>query len=291
MNCNLCPRECNIDRSITKGLCDTNDKITVANASLHMWEEPCISGENGSGTVFFCGCNLKCVYCQNREISNNNTGKEISQQRLSEIFIELQSQGAHNINIVTGTHFADKIIIALDIAKSKGLSIPIVYNTSGYESLKTLKLLKPYVDIYLTDFKYFNPALAQNYSKASNYPDIVKTALDEMVRQKDLSFDNDGMMKQGVLVRHLCLPGQEKDSKKILEYLHYNYGDRIIISIMSQFTPISLEAYPEINRKLSPKEYERIISYALSIGIDNAFIQEGETAQESFIPQFDNRGI
>ena len=291
MNCNLCPRECNIDRSITKGLCGTTDTITVANASLHMWEEPCISGENGSGTVFFCGCNLKCVYCQNREISTNNTGKEISVQRLSEIFIELQSKGAHNINIVTGTNFADKIIVALDIAKSRGLSVPIVYNTSGYESLKTLKLLSPYVDIYLTDFKYFNPSLAQNYSKASNYPDVAKKALDEMVKQKELSFDNDGMMKQGVLVRHLCLPGHEEDSKKILDYLHYNYGDRIIISIMNQFTPISLDVYPEINRKLSYKEYERIISYALSIGIDNAFIQEGETAQESFIPQFDNRGI
>lgn len=291
MNCNLCPRKCNIDRSITKGFCGATDKIMVANASLHMWEEPCISGENGSGTVFFCGCNLKCVYCQNRQISSNNTGKEITEQRLSEIFIELQNKSAHNINIVTGTHFADKIINALDIAKSKGLHIPIVYNTSGYESTETLKLLEPYIDIYLADFKYLDPSLAQKYSSAANYPDVVKKALDEMVKQKDLVFDDNGMMKQGVIVRHLCLPGYEKDSKEILKHLHYSYGDRIIISIMNQFTPIFLEDYPQINRKLSPNEYERIISYAISIGVDNAFIQEGETAEESFIPQFDNRGI
>ncbi len=291
MNCNLCPRKCNIDRSLEKGFCNTNDKITVANASLHMWEEPCISGDNGSGTVFFCGCNLKCVYCQNREISLNNTGKEISIDRLAEIFIELQAKGAHNINIVTGTHFADKIAFALDTAKSSGLNIPVVYNCGGYESLKTLKLLEPFIDIYLTDFKYFDPVLADKYSKAPDYPQIAKAALDEMVKQKELSFDDDGMMKQGVLVRHLCLPGYEKDSKNILKYLHESYGDRIIISIMNQFTPISLQAFDEINRKLSDKEYERIITYAISIGIDNAFIQEGETAEESFIPQFDNRGI
>ncbi|MBO5454606.1 MAG: radical SAM protein [Clostridia bacterium] len=291
MTCNLCPRKCNIDRQHKKGLCNTYDKILAANASLHMWEEPCISGDKGSGTVFFSGCNLKCVYCQNRNISLNNTGKEISVERLAEIFLELQKKGAHNINLVTGTHFADKIACAIGIARNNGLSVPVVYNCSGYESHETLKMLEPFVDIYLPDFKYWDASLSDKYSKAPDYPQVAKQAIDEMVKQKELVFDDDGMMKQGVLVRHLCLPGYVENSKNILKYLHESYGNRIIISIMNQFTPANLEDYPEINRKLTKEEYDLIVAYALSYGIENAYIQEGETASESFIPDFDCRGI
>jgi len=291
MICNLCPRKCNTDRSKQKGYCNTGEKIVAANASLHMWEEPCISGDRGSGTVFFSGCNLKCVYCQNRSISLNASGKEITVERLAEIFLELQHKGAHNINLVTGTHFADKIIEAVSLSKENGLILPVVYNSSGYESVETLRALERVIDIYLPDFKYFDSALAEKYSKAFDYPEVTARALDEMVRQKDLVFDEDGMMKQGVLVRHLCLPGYIENSKNILKYLHENFGDRIIISIMNQFTPINLDNFPEINRKVTEDEYELIVSYAVSIGIDNAYIQEGETVSESFIPPFDSRGI
>jgi len=241
--------------------------------------------------VFFSGCNLKCVYCQNRSISLNASGKEITVERLAEIFLELQHKGAHNINLVTGTHFADKIIEAVSLSKENGLILPVVYNSSGYESVETLRALERVIDIYLPDFKYFDSALAEKYSKAFDYPEVTARALDEMVRQKDLVFDEDGMMKQGVLVRHLCLPGYIENSKNILKYLHENFGDRIIISIMNQFTPINLDNFPEINRKVTEDEYELIVSYAVSIGIDNAYIQEGETVSESFIPPFDSRGI
>lgn len=291
MNCNLCPRKCNIDRTSKPGFCSAYDVLRLARASLHMWEEPCISGENGSGTVFFCGCNLKCVYCQNREISLNSKGKEISVERLSEIFLELQQKKAHNINLVTPTHYTPQIISSVSLAKEKGLNIPVVYNCGGYENLQQIKDLKNTVDIYMPDFKYFDSDLAQKYSSAEDYPDIVKRILDEMVKQKELIFDDDGMMKQGVLVRHLILPGYLENSKKVLKYLNENYGDRIIISIMNQFTPSGLEKYPEINRRVTKDEYDEIVSYAISIGIDNAYIQEGETALESFIPEFDNSGL
>ncbi|MBO5098854.1 MAG: radical SAM protein [Clostridia bacterium] len=293
MNCNLCPRNCDVDRSINKGYCGQTDKIKVARASLHMWEEPCISGERGSGTVFFSGCGLRCVFCQNFDIAKGDTGKEITVERLAEIFCELKEKGAHNINLVTGDHFVPEIIRALDIAKANGMDLPIVFNTSSYINKETLKCLENYVDIYLADFKYFDNETAKKYSNAENYLQVAKTAIEEMVSQKGTPvYDDEGMMTKGVIVRHLLMPGHLQESKAIIRYVYEEYGERVVLSIMNQYTPLKqVEKYPEINRKLSPKEYERIISYALSIGIDNAFIQEGETAQESFIPQFDNRGI
>lgn len=291
MNCNLCPRNCNIDRTSSPGFCSSPASLRLARASLHMWEEPCISGENGSGTVFFCGCNLKCVYCQNREISSGRKGKEISLTRLTEIFLELQQKGAHNINLVTPTHYAPEITDAVRMAREKGLNIPIVYNCGGYENLSQIKALEKTVDIYMPDFKYIHGDLAEKYSFAKDYPVVIKRVLDEMVKQKELVFDDNGMMKQGVLVRHLILPGYIENSKEILKYLNENFGDRIIISIMNQFTPFGLEKYPEINRCVTKEEYDEVVSYAISLGIDNAYIQEGETASESFIPEFNNSGL
>ena len=291
MKCNICPRKCNTDRNIKKGYCNTSMEIVAARASLHMWEEPCISGERGSGTVFFSGCNLKCVYCQNKSISLNKKGKKITPERLAEIFLELQNKGAHNINLVTPTHFAFQIIEAVKLAKEKGLTLPVVYNCGGYESVETLKALENTVDIYLTDFKYYYSALSKKYSGAEDYPFVAKSALDEMVKQKELVFNDEGMLIKGVLVRHLILPNYPQNSKQVLKYLYESFGNRILLSIMNQFTPIGLEDFPEINRTITKEEYDDIISYALSIGIENAYIQEGETAKESFIPEFNNSGI
>ena len=294
MKCNLCPRNCGVDREKgEKGFCNMPDEVYVARASLHMWEEPCISAEEGSGTVFFSGCNLRCVYCQNRKISTGETGKSVTVERLAEIFLELQKKGANNINIVTGVHYADKIKEALCVAKKNGLAIPVVYNTSGYESVETLKMLEDCVDIYLTDFKYIEKESATKYSKAPDYVEVVKKATDEMVRQKpEVIFDERGIATSGVIVRHLILPGMDKQSKEIIKYLYERYNDKIFMSLMNQFTPLSgLESFPEINRKITDGEYESVIDYAVSIGVENAYIQEGETQNESFIPDFNCDGI
>lgn len=286
--CGICPRKCMVDRQKTLGACKSTDKIGVARASLHLWEEPCISGDNGSGTVFFSGCNLGCVYCQNRKISNGQLGRELSEEELSRVFLLLQEKGAHNINLVTPTHFAMQIKKALIIAKSKGLHIPIVYNTSGYESVATLKNFHGLVDIYLTDFKYMNSDIAKKYSNAPDYPETAKLALEEMVRQtSEAVFDDKGMMQKGVIVRHLILPSYTKDSKNIIEYIYKTYGDTVFMSIMNQFTPLeNVKDYPEINRKVTQGEYDEVIDFAISLGVENAFIQEGETQSESFIPDF-----
>jgi putative pyruvate formate lyase activating enzyme len=291
--CNICPRKCNIDRSVNKGFCGQGDNIVVARAALHMWEEPCISGDKGSGTVFFSGCNLKCVYCQNHSISSLHNGKEITIDRLSEIFLELQDKGALNINLVTPTHYVYQIIEALKIAKDKGLVIPIVYNSSGYESVDTLKLLDGFIDIYLPDFKYYDDTYSIKYSNAPNYFNTASLAIDEMVRQVGkIEFDEFGIMKKGIIVRHLLLPGLINDSKKILDYLYNKYKDSIYISIMNQYTPLPhVKKYPELDRKVSDEEYDELIDYAIDLGITNAFIQEGETCLESFIPEFDNQGV
>ena len=294
MKCYLCPRMCGADRNNGElGFCSMPDEIYAARAALHMWEEPCISGEEGSGTVFFSGCNLKCVYCQNYKISRGENGKKITVDRLAEIFLELQGQNANNINLVTGVHYADKIVKALDIAKTKGLEIPVVYNSSGYENVDTLKMLENYVDIYLTDFKYADKESAEKYSKAPDYVDVVKKATDEMVRQKpEVVFDERGVAKSGVIVRHLILPGMIEQSKEIVKYLHNRYKDKIFMSLMNQFTPLSgLESFTEINRKITEEEYESVIDYAVFLGIENAYIQEGETQEESFIPDFGNQGV
>lgn len=292
--CRLCPRNCGVNRLAGKiGICGVDARLFVARAALHYWEEPCISGENGSGAVFFSGCGLHCVYCQNREISNGESGKEISIERLAQIFLELRQKGANNINLVTPTHYLPHIIEAVRLAKSKGLRLPIVYNTSGYEKVESLRMLEGVVDIFLPDFKYRDPEPAQKYSRAPDYFDVAAAALDEMVRQAGTpQFDENGMMQKGVIVRHLILPGHTGDSKDIVRYLYERYGDKIYISLMNQYTPMkSVSSIPELNRKLSDKEYDEVVDYAVSIGVENGFIQEGGTAEESFIPPFDNEGV
>ena len=293
MKCNLCPRNCDVDRASSKGYCGQTDKLKVARASLHMWEEPCISGEKGSGTVFFSGCGLRCVFCQNFDIANGNVGKEITVERLAEIFLELKEKGAHNINLVTGDHFTEQIIKALDIAKSKGMDLPVVFNTSSYINKETLKKLENYVDIYLADFKYFDNDTAKKYSNADNYLQVVKTAIEEMVSQKGVPvYDDEGMMTKGVIVRHLLMPGKLQESKAIIRYVYEEYGERVVLSIMNQYTPLKqVEKYPEINRKVTEEEYESLINYAISIGVKEAYVQEGDTAEESFIPPFDFEGV
>lgn len=291
--CSLCPRMCNIDREVTTGYCGVKQTLRVARAALHFWEEPCISGEEGSGAVFFTGCNLRCVFCQNYQIARAEQGKEITVERLSEIFLELQEKKANNINLVTATHYVPQVVEALKMAKSQGLHIPVVYNCGGYETVETLKLLEGLVDIYLPDFKYVDSERAKRYSHAENYPEAAKTALAEMVRQQPRAeFDERGMMKKGVIVRHLMLPGGIKDSKAVVKYLYETYGNQIFVSLMNQYTPLPHVAdYPEINRKLKKFEYDRLVDYAIALGVENGFIQEGETAEESFIPAFTNEGV
>ncbi|MCD8131072.1 MAG: radical SAM protein [Lachnospiraceae bacterium] len=344
--CALCPRNCEADRSAENvGFCGVPNEIYVARASLHMWEEPCLSGSNGSGTVFFMGCNLKCVYCQNHTIalgsagSAQNTkttvqqssdassrpgcnfplrGKKLTPSDLAQVFLRLQQAGAHNINLVTPSHYVPQIRQALLLAKVDGLTLPIVYNSSGYELPDTLKLLDGLVDIYMPDFKYMSPTLAARYSNAPDYPEIAKAALAEMYRQTGkpvfakapdsphgsgekqvkTAGRNDvcaaePLMTRGVLVRYLLLPGYLKDGKAVLEYLHTAYGDNIYISIMNQYTPqpAQLAGCPELNRRVTTYEYNSLVNYALTLGIENAYIQEGKTAEESFIPDFEDAGF
>jgi len=253
-----------------------------------MWEEPCISGDRGSGTVFFSGCSLGCVYCQNYKLSRGLTGKIITQNQLSDIFLRLQEKGAHNINLVTPTHFIPQIIEAITIAKEKGLVIPIVYNTSGYEKFQVLKLLKGYANIYLPDFKYFSDNIAKKYSGCRDYFKYASKAVEEMLMQTgEAVFNEDGIMTKGVIVRHLVLPGQNEDSKAVIKYLHNTFGNSVYLSIMNQYTPLStIKEYPELNRKITDREYDEVVNYAISIGVENGFIQDGETAMESFIPEF-----
>lgn len=288
--CKLCPRSCGSNRAAGQtGYCGMSAEVKVARASLHMWEEPCISGTNGSGTVFFTGCPLKCVYCQNRTIAIGSTGERISIERLSEIFIELQEKGAHNINLVTPTHYVPQIVEALKSAKEKGLHIPIVYNTGSYEKAETIQALEGLVDIYLPDCKYYDSELAAKYSNAPDYFKVASDAIEEMVRQVGKPMFEGNLMKRGVIVRHMILPGHTKDSRKIIERLYKTYGDDIYISIMNQYTPLpQMKNFPEINRRITAREYEKVIDYAISLGIENAFIQEGETAKESFIPDFES---
>lgn len=292
--CVLCPRNCRVNRTIgQKGYCRVDDKLMVARAQLHFWEEPCLSGTAGSGTVFFSGCSMGCVFCQNHEIAAGKAGKVITVDRLAEIFLELQEKGALNINLVTPTHYIFHIKEALEQAKSKGLSIPIVYNTSGYEKAESLKLLAGLIDIYLPDFKYSSPLVAKKYSNAPKYFEMASKALEEMVHQVGLpQFDEKGIMQKGVIVRHLMLPGYLQDSKNVIRYLYETYGDCIYISMMNQYTPLAQIAdYPELNRRVSHSAYKKLVNYAMDLGIQNGFIQQGETALESFIPEFNNEGV
>ncbi|MCI6879246.1 MAG: radical SAM protein [Lachnospiraceae bacterium] len=293
-NCRLCPRECKVDRRAGKtGFCGMTSEVMAARAALHFWEEPCISGTEGSGAVFFSGCTLRCVFCQNHEIAAGAVGKPVTEERLSRIFLELQEKGANNINLVTATQFLPTVIPALQHAKKMGLTIPIVYNTGGYEKVETLRLLEELVNIWLPDCKYRSAELAARYSRAADYPETVKTALAEMVRQTGAPmFDRRGMMKKGVIVRHLVLPGCVSDSKDVLEYLWDTFGNQIYVSIMSQYTPLPhVAAYPEINRKVTDEEYEEIVDYARFLGMSQVYIQEGGCVGESFIPPFNYEGI
>lgn len=293
-DCLLCPRKCGINRSTGQtGVCGVSSEIKVARAALHYWEEPCISGKKGSGAVFFSGCSLHCVFCQNREISDGKAGKVISKERLSDIFMELAVKGANNINLVTPGQYIPDIVWAVNDAKSRGMKLPIIYNTSGYENVTELKLLEGIVDVYLPDFKYMDSTLSTMYSRAKDYPSVAKQALSEMVRQQpDVVIDDaTGLIQKGVIVRQLLLPGHVNDAKAVLKYLYDTYHDHVYISMMSQFTPIALKDYPEINRTVTRREYERLVDYALKIGITNAFIQKGDVAKDSFIPAFDCEGV
>ena len=286
--CNLCPRKCGIDRTKKRGYCKAGSRIKIAYFSLHMWEEPVISGRHGSGTIFFSYCNLRCLYCQNAKISLKGYGKEITYKRLKEIMLLLQEKGAHNINLVTPTHYVPQIAKVLRTIKGKELKIPVVYNTSSYENVGTIKIMNSLIDIYLADLKYYDDALAIKYSDCKNYFEIATMAIDEMYRQVGkIVIGKDGMMKKGLIVRVLLLPGHVHDAKEIINYLYKTYQDDIYISIMNQYTPITTCSYTELNRKVTEAEYEEVINYALTIGVRNAFIQEGETASESFIPNFD----
>lgn len=278
------------------GYCMMEDGIYLARAALHMWEEPCISGESGSGAVFFSGCNLRCVYCQNHEIAAGRKGRQVSVERLSQIFLELQDKGAANINLVTPDHFIIKIAEAVLLAKEKGLRLPVVYNGSGYEKEGIIENLSGIVDIFLTDFKYMDEKAAQKYSFAPDYPEVAKKALAQMVKLVgEPVFDEKGMMTRGVIVRHLLLPGHKKNARDVIRYVYETYGDRVYLSLMNQYTPFERlkenSDYRELCRKITRREYETVVDYALSLGVRNAYIQEGDVAKESFIPAFDYEGI
>ena len=294
--CRLCPRLCGVDRlSGQKGVCGAaGTHAEISRAALHQWEEPCISGSRGSGTVFFNHCNLKCVYCQNRTISQGDTsGIQVTPERLADIFLELQAQRAHNINLVTPTHYACQIALAIDISRSNGLAIPVVYNDGGYEEADTVNFLGDRVQIYLTDFKYWDRKLSTAYSQAPNYGARAIKALDAMVETVgEPVLDREGIMQRGVIVRHLVLPGSWEDSVKIIGFLHRRYGDSIYISIMNQYTPPEECILPDkLKRPVSREDYERVLTFAQDIGVEKGFMQEGGTVSESFIPDFDGTGV
>ena len=290
-NCILCPRKCGVNRYKEKGYCGATNKIKIAYFSLHQWEEPIISGVHGSGTIFFSNCNMKCIYCQNKKISLDGYGVYISNKKLKEIMLLLQEKGAHNINLVTPTMYTPQLNKILKSIKGKELTIPIVYNTSSYENIITLKIMNNLVDIYLADLKYYDDNLAKMYSLVDNYFETATLAIDEMFRQVgSIKIENDLLVK-GLIVRVLVLPGHIDDSKKIIEYLYKTYKDEIIISIMNQYTPINKCKYDNLNRKLTKEEYDEVVEFASNLGVINAFIQEGDTAKDSFIPDFNTNII
>ncbi len=292
--CRLCPRSCGVNRQAgQKGICGVGEEMYIARAALHFWEEPCISGTEGSGAVFFSGCTLKCVFCQNYELSHKETGKRVSPERLSEIFFELEAQGANNINLVTPDHYIPKIAMAMERSRNRGLRIPFVINCSGYETTALLRRLDGLADIYLDDFKYLDPEKARKYSGAADYPERAMESLAEMVRQcPSPVFDERGMMHRGVIVRHLLMPSMVHQAERIVDYVYDHYGDQVYLSLMHQFTPFPrLSGWPEINRRVTKREYERLVNHAIDRGIVHAFIQEGDVAEESFVPKWDGEGV
>lgn len=290
-SCRLCPRECGIDRRERQGFCSAPDTLKVARASLHFWEEPPISGENGSGTVFFSHCPLKCVYCQNRSVSSGGDGLEISAERLCDIFFELKEKGAHNINLVSPTQYADKIKTAVKAAKKKGFDLPFVWNTSGYESVATLRMLEGIVDIYLTDFKYASVSISQRYSHAKDYPLRAVEALGEMMRQQPKCVFDGDLMKKGVIVRHLLLPTLAVDSKNVIDIFYDICKDNAYLSLMRQYTPQSGCEEAELMRPVTDSEYEEVTGYAELLGIRKLFLQDAKSVSESFIPEFNYIGV
>ena len=290
-HCTLCPRMCGADRYSVTGFCGCGTEIRAAKAWLHMWEEPCISGTNGSGTVFFSGCCLKCCFCQNYHISSENFGREISVKRLSEIFLELQEKGAHNINLVSPTPYVPQIIEALELCREK-LEIPIVYNTGGYERVETLKMLEGYVDVYLPDLKYYDNTLGLKYSSTPNYFETASAAILEMFRQVGSCKIENHLIKKGVIIRHLVLPSHRKDSMKILEWIAEIFpGEKVLISLMSQYTPVYKSCeHKEIFRKISTFEYNSVVDKAAELGLDG-FMQERSSAVSDYTPDFDLSGL
>ncbi len=291
--CTLCPRRCVVDRTKKRGYCHAPDGFLVARAALHQWEEPCISHIGGSGTVFFAGCNLSCVFCQNHAISRGDAGALISGSRLAEIFLELAEQGAENINLVTPSHYTDRLIPVLRRAKAAGLTLPIVWNSSAYETAESLRALSGLVDVYLPDFKFIDAKTAQRYANAPDYPEVALAAIDEMVRQCPTPvLDENGKMTRGVIVRHLVLPSHVGAAKRALKTLFDRYGNGLYYSIMRQYTPMdTLEEYPELSRPITDREYGKVCAFAAELGIENGFLQEGDSVGESFIPAFDLQGV
>lgn len=293
MICNICPRRCKVERGSNKGFCGVGNLPVVAKACLHYWEEPCLSGNRGSGTIFFSGCNLKCIFCQNYEISQENYGREVTLERLSDVFLNLQQIGAHNINLVNPTHFAPAVRETVKMAREKGLSIPIVYNTNGYDSPEILEMMDGVVDIYLPDMKYFNTDVSNKYSGASDYFDTASAAVREMYRQVGAArLNEEGIMQGGMIVRHMVLPGHTNDSLSVLEWLRSNMPQDIYVSVMSQYTPYyNACSYPEIDRRLTRREYEKVLSRFYKLGFENGYIQERDSAEEIYIPDFNLNGI
>lgn len=286
-NCTLCPRNCKISRYKQKGFCNSKNKIRIAYADMYKYEEPIIESTNKkSGAIFFSGCNMKCIFCQNYDISTLNIGKEISIEKLKNIMLKLQEKNALNINLVTPTIYVPSIKKAIKKAKKEGLKIPIIYNTSSYENIKTIEMLNNDIDIYLPDLKYYDDNLSQKYSNTKNYFYHATKAIDEMYKQVGKPIIKNNVMEKGVIVRHLLLPGHLEDSKKIIKYLYDTYKDNIYISIMNQYTPIKKLKYENLNKTVSKKEYDELINYAIKLGVKNAFIQIGETQKKSFIPNF-----
>lgn len=291
-NCTLCPRLCHVDRTKNYGICHASDKVDIALVSLHQWEEPCLSGTKGAGTVFFSHCNMRCIFCQNHEISTEGKGYSVTVDRLSQIFLEQQQRQAHCLELVTPTHYVPQIIEALILAKQKGLTIPVVYNTSGYERVETLEKLKNHIDIFLPDFKYFLPQTAQEFSHASNYPQIAKQAIAKMYELVGKPQFKNNLMQKGVIIRHLILPWYYKESMQIVKYIWETYHDNVYLSLMNQYTPMyKALTHPKLKRKLTTFEYDKVINYALDLGIKNCYIQQGHTATTDFIPKFDGTNV
>ncbi len=292
-NCTLCPRMCGVDRYHDHGVCGQGTDITAARAALHFWEEPCLSKDGGSGAVFFSGCTLKCCFCQNYSISQGGLGKSISPERLGEIFLELQEKGARNIDLITATHFLPSILPVLDKVKPY-LHIPVVYNCGGYERVETLRMLEGYVDVYLPDLKYFSSEVSKRYSAAPDYFQYASEAVQEMIRQcGEPVFDRDGMLIKGVLIRHMVLPGQKEDSIRLLHWMKENLPEKKwLISLMSQYTPFfRAKEFPEINRRVTTYEYNKVLDTALYLGLDQGYMQERSSAKEEYTPPFDLEGV